>query len=160
LSKNKKIYLILLLSYLLLLVFLRFFAKQNQSPRFLSQETTKEILNQKASDKNITLYVSNQSFAISPVDIVIKIDNEKIVDSIFHVDDQHNWYKYTVDLKPGIHKIEAFSTKGIASLTKSFNVTDRHWIGVDFWYYPETHYSPTPRKFSFFMTDKRTPYMH
>ena len=58
-----------------------------------------------AKDSNFILYVSNQSFAIDPVDIIILIDGEPAVDQELYVDGQHNWQKFQFLLLEGKHQI-------------------------------------------------------
>ena len=103
---------------------------------------------------NFTLYVSNQSFAIDPVDVKIFIDNQIVVDQDFYVESQHSWQVFQLSLVPGKHTLRAKSRKGKARLEKTFDVKGRHWAVVDFFYYPRTHYSPTPKKFTFDISNK------
>ena len=98
---------------------------------------------------DFTLHVSNQSFAITPVDIRIQIDGQTVVNGDFDVENQHNWKTFKLALAPGKHVLFVSSTKGEAELVKEFQVEGEQWAVIDFWYYPESHYSPTPRKFSF-----------
>lgn len=98
---------------------------------------------------SFTLYVSNQSFAIRPVDIQVEIDGEVVVREYFYVGDQHNWKAFKVSLSPGQHQLKASSVKGNTELSTEFDVTDEHWAVVGYWYYPKSHYNPTPKKFTF-----------
>jgi len=75
--------------------------------------SVEDILEQEEKG-NFTLYVSNQSFAISPVDITIHIDGKKAVDSKFDVGNQHIWIGYSFSLSKGEHKLVAVSKKGDA----------------------------------------------
>ena len=89
---------------------------------------------------NFVLCVSNQSFEIDPVDIVIEIDGEQIIDGDFDVGSQHNWRRYVIRLSPGRHTATARSTDGDATLRESFVVSDRRWVVLNYWYYTEaTH---------------------
>jgi len=108
---------------------------------------------------NIVLYISNQSFAITPVDIRIEIDKKPVVHTYFHVGNQHNWTTYKLHLKPGKHQLDVYSEKGDTSLSKAFEVLGKHWVVVDYWYYPESHYNPTPRRFSFSIQDEPIYFM-
>ena len=107
-----------------------------------------------AENGNFTLYVSNQSFAISDVDIQIKIDGKIVVSRYFNVGNQHNWKGFTFSLAKGEHTLEAHSDQENVTLEKKFNITDEHWAVVDFWYYPSSHYEPTPKHFSFNIKDE------
>lgn len=127
-------------------------------PLFADTTDSSEKIVPQNKDGNLTLYVSNQSFAITPVDITIFIDGRKAVTGNFDVKGeliaQHNWIKYVFSLPPGKHKLKAVSKKGEAVLEKEFNIKGKHWAVVDYWYYPKSHYDPTPRKFSFRIQDK------
>lgn len=101
-----------------------------------------------------TLYVSNQSFALSPVDIEIRVNGEVVVHDYFDVKNQHNWKQFTLALPPGPYTLNVSSRRGGAELTKDFVVKDKHWAVVDYWYYPRSHYMPTPRKLTFSMRDE------
>ena len=103
---------------------------------------------------NFVLYVSNQSFAVNPVDITVKIDGETIVSQDFDVGIQHTWVPFNLSLPSGKHTIQVKSKKGKASLKKTFEVKGMHWAVVGYWYYPKTHYMPTPKSFSFTLYDQ------
>ena len=127
-------------------------------PVFADTTDSSEKIIPQDKDGNLTLYVSNQSFAITPVDITILIDGRKAVIGNFDVKGkriaQHNWIKHVFTLSPGKHKLKVLSKKGEAILEKEFSIKGKHWAVVDYWYYPKSHYSPTPRKFRFNIQDK------
>jgi len=94
------------------------------------------------TNTNFVLYVSNQSFALTPVDITITIDGKKVISSTFEVGEgkrrQHNWISHGFDLTPGTHKLEAVSAKGDAKFEKEFEIKDeKHWAVLSYWYYPD-----------------------
>ena len=102
----------------------------------------------KHQEIKVRVRVSNQSFAISPVDIKILIDDKVIVDEDFSVGDQHNVEIFWVQLLEGNHKISINSKKGQSSLEKDFTVTSKQrWIDV--WYYPTSYGDPMPRQLYF-----------
>lgn len=102
-----------------------------------------------APEGNFVLYVSNQSYAIDPVDITILIDGRKAVIGAFPVENQHNWYQFRFALEPGHHQLVAISARGQARLTQDFEVSAaRQWAAVNYWFYPASHYQPTPKHFS------------
>lgn len=105
---------------------------------------------------NFVLVVSNQSYAVNPVDICIKIDGILVVDDPFNVGDQHNFIPFTLKLGKGKHKISVSSGKGRASLEQEFDIVDKHWGSVFYWYYPKITGGalPTKRYFSFAVEDK------
>lgn len=100
-------------------------------------------------DGGFTLYVSNQSFAINPVDVLIEIDGELVVSDYFRVGTQHTFVPFKLSLSKGKHWIRIWSKKGDSELSTEFDLND-HEVGVvTFWYYPKSHYNSTPRKFEF-----------
>jgi len=108
-----------------------------------------------------TLYVSNQSYAISPVDVQVEIDGEVVVREHFHVGNQHNWKAFTLNLSAGKHRLKVSSAKGEAELPTEFEVKGEHWAVINYWYYPKgTHgANPTPRHFSFTIKDEPIYFM-
>lgn len=106
---------------------------------------------------NFILNVSNQSFAINPVDIKVYIDDKVAVDQDFDVGKmfpQHNWQIFQYSLPEGRHQLCVESRKGQAKLQKEFEVKGKHWAVLNYWFYPETHYEPMPKQFSFGLSDK------
>lgn len=99
---------------------------------------------------NFHLYVSNQSFAISPVDIKVFIDGKPVVNGSFNVGTHHTIITYVLKLSPGQHKIVAESLKGHAKLERTFEVHDKLWADLAYWYYPkpEGGAEPCPRQFT------------
>ena len=104
---------------------------------------------------NFVLYVSNQSFAISPVDITISIDGTKAIQDDFDVKNQHHYVQYQFHLAPGKHILKADSSKGGAALAQEFEVKDKHWAAIEYWYYPAVTggAGPTPKSFVFVVKD-------
>ena len=99
---------------------------------------------------NFHLFISDQSYAISPVDIRVSIDGRPVVEKSFDVGDQHNWQEFAFRLTPGQHKIVAISKRGDAKFEKTFEIDDKLWASLDYWYYPEPTggASACPRHFS------------
>ena len=90
------------------------------------------------TNTNFVLYVSNQSFALTPVDITITIDGKKVISSSFDVGNQHTWIAHGFELTPGTHKLEAVSAKGEAKIEEEFEIKDdKHWGVLSYWYYPD-----------------------
>jgi len=108
---------------------------------------------------NFVLTVSNQSFAIDPVDIKIYIDGKLALDQEFDVGTgirrQHNWQMFQFQLPDGIHKFRAESIRGQVSLEKQFEIKGKRWAVLDYWFYPDTHDEPIAKHFSFGVSDKR-----
>ena len=104
---------------------------------------------------NFVLYVSNQSFALPRVDITIHIDDKEAVSSDFDVGNQHNWVQHTFQLDPGKHKLVAASREGSALLEQGFEVKDKHWAVVDYWYSKQDG----KKQFSFVIQDQPIGFM-
>lgn len=101
------------------------------------------------------LSVSNQSSNVDPVDIKISIDGEVIVNHDFIWATGHYAERFQLSLSKGIHEIYIESIKGKAELKEEFEVKDKHWASVDYWYIPEeSSYNSTPRKFNFYLKDE------
>ena len=106
---------------------------------------------------NFVLFITNQSFAISPVDITVVVDGEKVLTFEFHCRGQHKWYPFGLDLAPGKHTIELRSKRGGAKLEKEFEVTNQKYGVVCYWFYPEAigGAPATPRELKFDVYDSR-----
>ena len=122
-----------------------------------TKDSSENIIPQR-EDGNFTLYVSNQSLALTPVDVTILIDGKRAVSGNFDVgrgeNAQHRRIKHVLALTPGKHQLKILSKKGAATLEKEIEIKGKHWAVVDYWYYPESHYSPKPKQFSFDIQDK------
>jgi hypothetical protein len=89
-------------------------------------------------DGNIRLYISNQSDAISPVDINVFVDGSLVANGLFDVGSQHSWQALPLKLSPGRHRIVAVSSKGHARLERVFEVDDKLWVALAYWFYPRS----------------------
>lgn len=91
-------------------------------------------------DGNFTLYVSNQSLSLNPVDISVYVDGKKLLDKEFDVNGkkmiQHAWYEFKYKLPAGKHKLRAFSTRGDAKIETEFEIGQKNWATLDYWYDP------------------------
>jgi hypothetical protein len=87
---------------------------------------------------NFHLYVSNQSFAISPVDIEVFIDGEQIVNESFDVGSQDSFKTFVLRLSPGRHKIVAESSEGHAKLEQTIEVDNKLWAALAYWSSPKS----------------------
>ena len=97
-----------------------------------------------------TLVLSNQSYAISQVDIRVEIDGELVVNDDVKVEGQHSCISFKLNLPEGKHHIRIWSEKGAAELATDFEVNKNIDTAlVMYWYYPESHRNPTPRSFTF-----------
>lgn len=107
---------------------------------------------------SFTLYVSNQSFDMPTVDIRVAIDNQLAVSGDFEVEGQHTWLRFDFGLSPGPHHIRV-TTADVADVAKdeTFQMDDRKWAVVNFWYYAAGSPEPTPPQFSLAFMDEQ-PY--
>jgi hypothetical protein len=109
---------------------------------------------------NLHLIVSNQSFAISRVDIRVSIDGTPVVQKYFDVGDQHNFQEFVFKLATGQHKIVVTSLKGKATLERTFEAEDKDKLGavLMYWYYPKDQ-GDTPRSFTFEVNKGKVGFM-
>jgi hypothetical protein len=95
--------------------------------------------------KDVVLIVSNQSFDVDPIDLIITIGSDTVVNDTFYVENQHNWKVYKAKYNTGLHEIRVKSELGEAKIIDSFFLFYKKYIYVNYWYYPEDHYDPTPK---------------
>lgn len=97
--------------------------------------STRPIISQGLAEPNanVILYVSNQSFYMPTVDIIVKIDDRIVVEDEFEVRNQHHWTEYAIYLSPGEHTLHATALDSTVEIKRSFKVTGNHWVTVDFW---------------------------
>ena len=95
---------------------------------------------------NVVLYVSNQSLELGRVDITVEIDGHPVVSRDFKVGSQHTYVPFRLELARGRHVLTARSVTGKASLRRSFQVGEKGWLMVSYWYYTKAQGSPMPRQ--------------
>ncbi len=78
------------------------------------------------------LYVSDQSFDLSPVEIKVYIDDKLVINEDFEVGNQHNWNEFRFKLSPGSHTIKAVTAEGII-LEKDFTIVARTYGVLNYW---------------------------
>jgi hypothetical protein len=103
---------------------------------------------------NFNLFISNQSFAMSNVDITVSIDNVTVVNDRFPVEDQHYWRGFPISLSNGTHTLVAATQTGATNLQTEFSINSNHSALLEFWYYPDKSsggVALTPPSFSFRM---------
>ena len=115
---------------------------------------------------NFTLYVSNQSFAVTPVDIQVYVNDQKVIERTFDVTGergmpQHNWIPFRFQADPGTYRLRVESKKGKALLNTTFEIKDKHWAAIDYWNYPKNATRPeaTGPKFTFTIQDQPIGFM-
>ncbi len=85
-----------------------------------------------ASESEFILYVSDQSYELSPVDIKVYIDDKLVIDDNFEVGNQHNWESFDFKLKQGKHTIKAVTAEGIV-FEDEFTVLGKRWAVLNYW---------------------------
>jgi hypothetical protein len=90
-------------------------------------------------EADLTLYISNQSFADDPVHISVTIDGVELIDADFAVEGQHNWIDFPVELPGGEHEIVATSDTGVTR-TETFtsSTTKQKYAVLDYWNYEDS----------------------
>ena len=91
---------------------------------------------------NFTLIVSNQSYDIDPVDIIVEIDGKVVIDKDFDVGNQHNYEYFEFQLSEGRHTIQARSEFGDVEMQEEFEVDEEKWAVLNFWYYEDEDEEP------------------
>ncbi len=85
---------------------------------------------------DFVLYVSDQSFALSPVDITVRVDGKVAVSDEFAVGNEHNWRRYRFQIGAGVHRLTAVSDSGRARFVGSVRMRRTLYGVVDYWYSP------------------------
>ncbi len=98
------------------------------------------------------LYVSNQSFDISPVGIDVWIDQAHAIRGGFDVEGQHNWILFDFQLDAGSHQLRAESLNGTVVIDTTIAVPAERWGVLDFWFYPG---EPTHPMFTWSLHDSQ-----
>lgn len=96
--------------------------------------TDAEVRLVERAEADLVLYVSNQSFDDEEVGLLVVVDGVTVVDGDFHVEDQHNWISFPLEMPPGGHEVTADSDSG-ATLRESFEVPRNkpRYAVIDYW---------------------------
>ena len=86
-------------------------------------------------DKDLHVYVSNQSFDQPTADLRVTVDGEVLFDDEADVEGQHNWMLREADVGPGQHTVDALErdTGTQAAHTFSIPAGGQRWVVVDYW---------------------------
>ncbi|MDX1511592.1 MAG: hypothetical protein R3249_09610 [Nitriliruptorales bacterium] len=79
------------------------------------------------------LDVSNQSFEVPTVRLVVAIDGSPVIDGYFHVESQHTWVSHTFFLPPGDHQMTVLAPGRGEQLNESFLLMDELWASLNYW---------------------------
>jgi len=85
-------------------------------------------------DFPVVIYVSRQNDNdINPINIVVLIDQKKILDKDFKVGGGNYNQEIKLVLKGGTHQLEAQSSNGDAGLDVVFTVEKPTWLALSYW---------------------------
>lgn len=79
------------------------------------------------------LDVSNQSYAIPDVRLVVELDGNVIIDDVFAVEDQHTYVRHDLHLDTGAHEIVVTAPDHDTDLREAFSLEDERWALIAFW---------------------------
>ncbi len=97
----------------------------------IDQNAPKQLL-PTSQHPTYSLWVSNQSFDQSLVDIKISIDGRPAVAGKFPVNTQHTWYRFDFALPAGPHQIKAVTADWASAVLDT--TTAQKFGVVNFWY--------------------------
>lgn len=78
------------------------------------------------------LDVTNQSFAVPDIHLVVTIDDLVVVDADFPVDDQHRIVRHEFTLEPGGHDVTIIASDG-HTLERGFDLPAERWATITYW---------------------------
>lgn len=84
---------------------------------------------------DLHLFVSNQSFDDTMVDLTVSVDGTELVSGPFNVEGQHTWCQFPAKVSPGRHVVTVVSDTG-AELRERLALpeTGRRYAVIDYWY--------------------------
>lgn len=100
------------------------------------------------------LDLSNQSFEISEVRLVVEVDDRVIIDDVFAVEDQHNYVRHDLHLDGGPHEIVVTAPDHDVDLHETFDLETERWALIAFWLGEEDATEP----FSWSLADEEVGY--
>jgi hypothetical protein len=83
---------------------------------------------------NFIFTVSNQSMDKESVNILVQIDDDVVIDSVFEAGNQHNFHDYGFLLTEGNHTIAAKSRGENVLLVQDFTIDGKQWGYLSYWY--------------------------
>jgi hypothetical protein len=117
----------------------------------------------KDESANVTMTISNQSLATTPVDIEVAIDGRVAISEEFDVMGgglpQHNWQTFHYQLESGPHTIVVSSVKGRARIESDVEVTGQHTVTIAYWHDPGSVYQGAERFFTLAFSEKPVAYL-
>lgn len=85
---------------------------------------------------NFSIYVSNQSSSLDPVDLKITIDGKLAVRQEFFCENGNNHIKFQFQIDEGEHKLSVSSIKGNIGKDTTFTLSTTPYCSISFWYVP------------------------
>jgi len=79
--------------------------------------------------------LSNQSFDLSPVDMVVLLGSDTLVVDSLEVGDQHNFTTYEFEWREGSYVLSASADGDRSSLAEEVLLKGETWCLVSFWYH-------------------------
>lgn len=107
-------------------------ADPSPHPQVTADDSTVRLVDRTEAD--FLLFVSNQSFDDEEVTLAVTVDGVTVVDASFHVEGQHNWISFPLDLPSGEHEITAAADSG-ATLRRTFATPPgkKRYAVIDHW---------------------------
>jgi hypothetical protein len=82
---------------------------------------------------NFVLYVTNQSFAVDPVDVRVYIDGQRAVDQKFASLAGHNFVRFEFQIEEGKHTLRMASSHVSDVQSADFVISSTPYAVVEFW---------------------------
>ena len=117
-----------------------------------------EIQLNTAAKSNLTMYISNQSLNLTPVDIAVFVDSAEAIRDTFDVKGkrvlQHNWIKYNFKIPIGEHQVNVYSKQGMAEIARKIKVDSVLYINIEYHFSNEYTGELKNKKFFHFIESK------
>lgn len=85
---------------------------------------------------NYSIYVSNQSSTLDPVDLTIMIDGKLAIKQEFYFENGETHIRFQFQIEDGDHKLSVSSIKGNISKDTTFTPQSTPYCSISFWYEP------------------------
>ncbi len=85
---------------------------------------------------NFSIYVSNQSPSLDPVDLKISIDGKLAIRREFYFENGETHIRFQFQIEDGNHKLSVSSIKGNISKDTAFTLQTTPYCSISFYYEP------------------------